>query len=44
MKAELSRIPLRWRVFLAASITVTILFAVAGWGYSVTPFPSRIKA
>jgi signal transduction histidine kinase len=32
MKAELSRIPLRWRVFLTASITVTILFAVAGWG------------
>ncbi|MBV9155834.1 MAG: HAMP domain-containing protein [Acidobacteriaceae bacterium] len=27
-----SKIPLQWRVFLATSITITILFAVAGWG------------
>jgi signal transduction histidine kinase len=32
MRAALAKIPLRWRVFLATSITVTILFAVAGWG------------
>ncbi len=32
MIRALARIPLRWRVFLAASITITILFAVAGWG------------
>lgn len=32
MSAALAKIPLRWRVFLATSITVTILFAVAGWG------------
>ncbi len=31
MKTQLRRIPLRWRVFLATSITITILFAVAGW-------------
>jgi len=24
-------VPLRWRVFLATSITVTLLFAIAGW-------------
>ncbi|MBV9303445.1 MAG: HAMP domain-containing protein [Acidobacteriaceae bacterium] len=28
----IGKIPLRWRVFLATSITITILFAVAGWG------------
>jgi signal transduction histidine kinase len=32
MRGVLGSIPLRWRVFLATSITVTILFAVAGWG------------
>ncbi len=32
MKKGLAKIPLRWRVFLATSITITILFAAAGWG------------
>ncbi len=27
----MSRIPLQWRVFLTTSITVTLLFAAAGW-------------
>jgi len=31
MKAAVGKIPLQWRVFLATSITLTILFAVAGW-------------
>ncbi|MBV9403697.1 MAG: HAMP domain-containing protein [Acidobacteriaceae bacterium] len=33
MRTAFSRIPLQWRVFLATSITVTVLFAVAGWGF-----------
>ncbi len=32
MKIEISKIPLQWRVFLATSITITVLFAAAGWG------------
>jgi signal transduction histidine kinase len=32
MKSFLSRIPLQWRVFLATSITITLLFVFAGWG------------
>lgn len=32
MKIEIGRIPLQWRVFLATSITITVLFAAAGWG------------
>ncbi|MGA8030592.1 MAG: ATP-binding protein [Bryobacteraceae bacterium] len=31
MKAAVSKIPLQWRVFLASSITITILFAATGW-------------
>ncbi|MCU1292982.1 MAG: integral rane sensor signal transduction histidine kinase [Bryobacterales bacterium] len=31
MKFASGRIPLRWRVFLATSITITGLFALAGW-------------
>jgi signal transduction histidine kinase len=31
MKLALGNIPLRWRVFLATSTTVTLLFALAGW-------------
>ncbi len=32
MNLGVSKIPLQWRVFLATSITITILFALAGWG------------
>jgi signal transduction histidine kinase len=28
----LSRLPIQWRVFLCSSITITILFALVGWG------------
>jgi signal transduction histidine kinase len=46
MKIEISRIPLQWRVFLATSITVTALFAVAGWGlqhYAVTVADESVR-
>ena len=32
MKGAFGAVPLRWRVFLATSTTVTLLFALAGWG------------
>ncbi|MBV8068998.1 MAG: HAMP domain-containing histidine kinase [Acidobacteriaceae bacterium] len=32
MKPAFGAVPLRWRVFLATSTTVTLLFALAGWG------------
>jgi len=32
MKRLLARMPLGWRVFAATSITITLLFAAAGWG------------
>lgn len=32
MKSALNRIPLQWRVFLATSISITVVFAVAGLG------------
>jgi signal transduction histidine kinase len=28
----ISRLPIQWRVFVGSSITITILFALAGWG------------
>src|SRR5436309_14507558 len=37
MRRALENIPLRWRVFLATSITITILFAAAGWGLQRYP-------
>lgn len=32
MSGIFGKIPLQWRVFLATSITITILFVLAGWG------------
>lgn len=32
MRQLVSRLPIQWRVFLGSSITITILFALAGWG------------
>jgi signal transduction histidine kinase len=32
MKTLFNHIPLQWRVFLATSLTITLLFVVAGWG------------
>jgi signal transduction histidine kinase len=39
-------LPLRWRVFLATSITVTALFGVVGWGmqrYLIAETESRVR-
>ncbi|MBV9612547.1 MAG: HAMP domain-containing protein, partial [Acidobacteriaceae bacterium] len=47
MKNAFSRIPLQWRVFLATSITLTILFAVAGWGlqqYALSAADESVRA
>lgn len=32
MMSLFHRIPLQWRVFLATSLTITLLFVLAGWG------------
>jgi signal transduction histidine kinase len=42
-----SRLPLRWRMFLATSLTVTALFALAGWGmqrYVITQTDANVRA
>lgn len=47
MKVAVSKIPLQWRVFLATSITITILFAATGWTmqhYALSVADESVKA
>ena len=47
MKPIFDAVPLRWRVFLATSITITVLFAVAGWvlqQYAISVADESVRA
>jgi signal transduction histidine kinase len=47
MRIFFGRIPLQWRVFAATSITITLLFAAAGWGlqhYALSVADESIRA
>ena len=47
MKNPLSGMPLGWRIFITTSITITILFAVAGWGlqqYAISEADENVRA
>jgi signal transduction histidine kinase len=47
MKNPFARMPLGWRIFVATSITVTILFAAAGWGlqqYAISVADDNVRA
>lgn len=47
MKTLFARIPLGWRIFTATSITITLLFAAAGWGlqqYSISVADENVRA
>lgn len=47
MKTLFTRIPLGGRVFLATSITITVLFAAAGWGlqqYAISQSDENMRA
>jgi signal transduction histidine kinase len=47
MRFAPERIPLRWRVFLATSITITALFALAGWAlqqYVIAQADANVRA
>jgi signal transduction histidine kinase len=47
MKRIFGKIPLQWRVFLATSITITILFVLAGWGlqdYALSVADESVRA
>ncbi len=47
MRRSFGRIPLQWRVFLATSITITVLFMLAGWGlqdYALSVADESVRA
>lgn len=47
MKSLVERMPLPWRVFLASSITISVLFAGAGWGlqqYALSAADASVRA
>jgi signal transduction histidine kinase len=47
MKNPFAGMPLGWRIFIATSITITILFAGAGWGlqqYAISQADENVRA
>jgi len=47
MSDVFGRVPLQWRVFLATSITITVLFMLAGWGlqdYALSVADESVRA
>lgn len=47
MMSRFRTIPLQWRVFIATSITITVLFVIAGWGlqdYALSVADDSVRA
>ena len=47
MKKWFGKMPLQWRVFVATSITVTLLFVLAGWvlqNYALSVADQSVRA